>query len=825
MKHQKLSSALPLIGVACLASFAGAFAQAPNLPIARPVAATAPTAVPALVSYSGIAFGSDGKPLAPAATSITFLIYNDPQGGEPLFTESQIVSPDSAGRYKVQLGATMPNGIPVDIFSTGAARWLEIQIAGQPPQPRVLLTSVPYALKAADAATLGGLPASAFVLAGANASISTALGTSLTPDASSTVTTTGGTANKLAKFSGSNTIVNSILYDNGTEVGIGTTSPTATLTVGGSLTVNGDTTQNSQVLFAAEGTATASTGYGSHPLKFNASAYNSSTKKVVNPRFQLQAETTGNDTSAPNATLSLLASSGTPALAETGLYFNTNGTIHFAPGQTFPDSSAAFPANSGGSAYFGGAGNSTSTGSDDTATGFHALAANTTGSFDTAVGYSAGPDPGSTGLTNATAIGANATVSQSNSLVLGKTTAGSPGASHVSVGIGTAKPRSALEAAVSAKGGLGPVLTLTNSGGNSGNSNPGAAIDFNTNLPPTSGTYNPGSRILAEDDGYFGNSLYFYTNAIGAAQDGLQLGMVIASDQRVGIAYSGYYFNGAPEPGGQLEVDGQTLSDGYGIDAIESYGANGSNGSDGGAGGRFTGGSALDTGDGGDGIEAFRGSGPGDTNLGYAGYFFGDVDIDGTLFANTKDFKIDHPLDPANKYLVHASVESSEMMNIYTGNAVTDDLGLATIKLPGWFEAENADFRYQLTTIGRDAHAWIAKKVSNGSFQIATNATNVEVSWQITAIRQDAYAKAHPIIVEQQKPTVERGFYQHPELYGQPANRQTQWGRNPQQMQRMKAMSEQQKLKNTQHATLQNSAVPAPAPGAQRKPVSQVGSK
>ena len=102
---------------------------------------------------------------SPGETSITFLIFKGEQGGEPLFTESQTVTPDRAGQYKVQLGASLSNGIPIDLFSSGEARWLEVQIAGEQPQPRVLLVSVPYALKAADAATLGGLPASAYALA------------------------------------------------------------------------------------------------------------------------------------------------------------------------------------------------------------------------------------------------------------------------------------------------------------------------------------------------------------------------------------------------------------------------------------------------------------------------------------------------------------------------------------------------------------------------------------------------------------------------------------------------------------------------------------
>ena len=121
------------------------------------------------------------------------------------------------------------------------------------------------------------------------------------------------------------------------------------------------------------------------------------------------------------------------------------------------------------------------------------------------------------------------------------------------------------------------------------------------------------------------------------------------------------------------------------------------------------------------------------------------------------------------------------MMNIYSGNVTTDELGLATVTLPDWFQAENTDFRYQLTVVDeRFAQAVISKKIANNQFTIHTNASNVQVSWQITAVRQDAYAKAHPMVVEQLKGDKERGFYQHPELYGQPKEKQTQWGVHPQ---------------------------------------------
>jgi len=174
-------------------------------------AASAPTAVPALVPYSGVAVGSDGRAVS-GEVGVTFLIFTAERGGEPLFAETQTVAVDPAGRYTAQLGATLSNGIPMDLFATGEARWLEVQVAGAPAQPRVLLASVPYALKASDAATLGGLPASAYALVGTTKSASTA---ALTPEASQAaadVTTVGGVSGYLAEFSGASTIVDSPLF-------------------------------------------------------------------------------------------------------------------------------------------------------------------------------------------------------------------------------------------------------------------------------------------------------------------------------------------------------------------------------------------------------------------------------------------------------------------------------------------------------------------------------------------------------------------------------------------------------------------------------------
>ena len=300
-----------------------------------PLAASAPTVVPALVPYSGVVVEPDGKSLS-VETGITFLIYKDQTGGEPLFTETQSVVPDATGHYTVRLGASMSSGIPLDLFSSGEARWLEVQVAGEKPQARVLLVSVPYALKAADAATLGGLPASAFARVNANEAATAANSPAITPAAVSTVTTTGGTANQIPKFSGTSTVVNSLIYDNGTDVGIGTTSPFTTLTVNGTFAVGGASSFYAPLALHQAGTATASAGFGSQPIRLNTSVYNSSSKSAVNPNFQFQAEETGNDTSAPSATLNLLSSATSANPTETGFYINANGTIHFASGQTFP---------------------------------------------------------------------------------------------------------------------------------------------------------------------------------------------------------------------------------------------------------------------------------------------------------------------------------------------------------------------------------------------------------------------------------------------------------------------------------------------------------
>ncbi|MFC1558893.1 hypothetical protein ACFL40_06045 [candidate division KSB1 bacterium] len=150
-----------------------------------------------------------------------------------------------------------------------------------------------------------------------------------------------------------------------------------------------------------------------------------------------------------------------------------------------------------------------------------------------------------------------------------------------------------------------------------------------------------------------------------------------------------------------------------------------------------------------------------------AGYFDGDVDIKGTLTKSKATLKIDHPLDPENKYLNHSSVDSSEMKNIYDGTAVLNKKGEAIVRLPKWFEALNCDFRYQLTPIGNPGPCLhISEEISNCRFKIAGGSANLKVSWQVTGKRNDPYAKKNSLIVEEKKSKKEQGYYLHPEVYG-----------------------------------------------------------
>ena len=162
----------------------------------------------------------------------------------------------------------------------------------------------------------------------------------------------------------------------------------------------------------------------------------------------------------------------------------------------------------------------------------------------------------------------------------------------------------------------------------------------------------------------------------------------------------------------------------------------------------------------------------GDTATGKAGRFHGDVDVSGMVTKAAVAFKIDHPLDPANKYLYHSGVESPDMKNVYDGVVRLDDAGEAVVELPDWFEALNGDFRYQLTPIGRPApDLHIAEGISRNRFRISGGPPKTQVCWQVTGIREDPWARGNRVPVEQSKPRGEKGQYLHPQAHGKPRSK------------------------------------------------------
>jgi hypothetical protein len=202
--------------------------------------ATESAVVPRLVNYSGKATDAQGK-IITGITGATFAIYKEQYEGSPLWLETQNIQADTKGNYTVQLGATKPAGLPLDLFSSGEARWLGVTVNGGQEQPRVLLLSVPYALKAADAETIGGLPPSAFVLAGKNqgSALSAKAAPASTPATKNAALPTNpavtgkGVLDFIPMWDSASDIVDSIMFQKSSQVGINTVNPAVTLDVNG----------------------------------------------------------------------------------------------------------------------------------------------------------------------------------------------------------------------------------------------------------------------------------------------------------------------------------------------------------------------------------------------------------------------------------------------------------------------------------------------------------------------------------------------------------------------------------------------------------------
>lgn len=243
-----------------------------------------------------------------------------------------------------------------------------------------------------------------------------------------------------------------------------------------------------------------------------------------------------------------------------------------------------------------------------------------------------------------------------------------------------------------------------------------------------------------------------------SADDGLRINSAGGDGVQVTSANYGFYAQNTNEDGlfvGSAGEDGVDI-DSAGDDGVQISSANY---------GVFV--NSADT----DGILVSEADADGD-GIGVAGYFDGDVTVTGNLSKSGGGFSIDHPLDPANKTLTHSFVESPERVNVYNGNVTLDDNGEAWVQLPAYFEALNHRLRYQLTPIGGPGpNLYIAQEVQENRFKIAGGEAGLKVSWQVTGVRQDAWAEANPLQVETDKPAAQQGFYRTPEIHGQPASK------------------------------------------------------
>ena len=301
----------------------------------------------------------------------------------------------------------------------------------------------------------------------------------------------------------------------------------------------------------------------------------------------------------------------------------------------------------------------------------------------------------------------------------------------------------------------------------------------------------PGSAISGESDHYSGTGVYGSGGGTGVHGTGIYQGVYGYTTNGYGVyglSANGTGVYGIGDDGGVggestsgVGVYGSSSSDSYAGVQGDSTSANGVYGTSFGSSGNGVYGKS--SGSSGHGVEGevtannqnaaaiYGRANPATVPNAWAGFFRGKVNVTGNLSKGGGDFLIDHPLDPANKVLRHSFVESPDMMNIYNGNVTLEADGGATVVLPEYFETLNMEFRYQLTCIGGFAPVYVAEEATGNQFRIGGGRPGLKVSWQVTGVRNDPYAVANRIVVEEDKPEDERGYYLHPLAYGQPVEK------------------------------------------------------
>ncbi len=765
---------------------------------------TSTITVPNLIRYGGTLKDAQGAALASSTVGVTFAIYNQQDGGAPMWMETQNVTTDAAGNYSALLGSSTATGLPADLFSQQEQRWLGVEVQGQTEQPRVLMVSVPYAFKAHEAETFGGRSVSDFVLAKpgtAAASSGAATVSSPTNVPPANGARKGAASDGPTNFSGSTTDQIVGVTQSGTGDGIVATAPT--------LGIKGTATAPSGTAYGVEGVATGTAGVG---------------------LIGTASSTTG-FTYGLRGTASSTSGTGVRgiATATTGSTIGLSGYVDSSAGTAGVFNNAAggkiVSLQNNGAEKFSvdGSGNVTTSGtintsglsgttSAPTGVGLTGNATNTTGENTGVMGESASTNGlGVAGYANATTGGIagvygqtsstsgwgvygeaestsgqtfgvegnNQSSGQNSSGVLGYENSGTGQVFGVN---GQTNSTTNYAAGVSGYEGAtsGQVFGVT--GGTASSTNYAAGVSGNANAATgvvygVVGVTNSTTQGAAGVNGYANSPTGEVYGVLGATANP-NGGGVSGNNNATsgGIGVNGYT---AATSGNALGVFGSTVSPhGVGIfgESNSTTGGTGVQGqtesTSGGAAGIFVahGGSGLI-------LSGLSGSGYTDefsVDAQGNGFFAGNLNVTGTLTKGGGSFKIDDPLDPENKYLSHSFVESPDMLNIYNGSVRLDARGEGWVTMPEYFQALNRDFQYVLTSVGRRNRGSTSRARSRAIASRSRAAGRMaKVSWMVTGIRQDAWANAHRIPTEEEKPAQERGKYLHPELYGVGADKNT----------------------------------------------------